>query len=136
MRMSGQPSLSKSKNPQPHPRYLRVQAQSGLEGGVFEVPVALIVIERRRVAGEIGLDDVEIAVEIVIGGRDAHAGLRLAVGAEHAACFQPDLDELAVLLVLVQQRLSGIVGDVDVGPAVVVEVRDAARRVRRCRSPS
>ena len=40
----------------------------------------MIVIERRRVAGEICFHDVEIAVEIVIGGGNAHARLRLAIG--------------------------------------------------------
>ena len=61
---------------------LRMYAQSRLERCVLKVPLAEIVIQRRRVAREVSLHNVEIAVEIVIGGRDAHAGLRLAVGAE------------------------------------------------------
>ena len=68
-----------------------------------KLPVAEIVVERRRVAGEVGLDDIEIAVEIVVGGGDAHAGLRLAIGAEDATGFHGDVHELAVVLVLVER---------------------------------
>ena len=68
MRMSGQPSLSKSNQPHPQPRYLGVQAEAGLKGLVLEAPIALIAVERRRVAGEVGFQNVEVAVEVVIGG--------------------------------------------------------------------
>ena len=63
--------------------------------------------------------------QIVVGGGNAHAGLRLAVGAEHATGFEADLGEFSVLQVLVQSDCGGIVGDIDVGPAVVVEIGDA-----------
>src|SRR5205807_2656945 len=61
---------------------LRVLAEAALISGVLEIRAAKIVVERRRVAGEIRFDQIEIAVEIVIGGGNAHAGLWLAVGAE------------------------------------------------------
>ena len=64
------------------------------------------------------------AVAVVIGGRDAHAGLRFAVGAVGHAGFDGDLGERAVVVVLVEGGGGGVVGDVDVGPAVVVEVGD------------
>ncbi len=102
---------------------LGVQAQSGLKGGVLEVRATLVVIQGWSVAREIGFHDVEIAVEIVVGGRDAHAGLRLAVGTEGATGLERDVDELAVLLVLVKRAGGGVIGHVDVGPAIVVEVR-------------
>ncbi len=66
---------------------LRVLAEAALIGGVLEICAPEIVVERRCVAREIRFDEIEIAVEIVIGGGDAHAGLRLAVGAECAARF-------------------------------------------------
>src|SRR5262249_5903964 len=71
---------------------------------------------------EIRFDDVEIAVEIVVRGGDAHASLRLAVGAERTARFHGYVGELAVLSVLIKSAGGGIVGDVDVRPAVIVEI--------------
>src|ERR1017187_1608501 len=41
---------------------LGVRAETRGESGVFKIGTALIVIERRRVAGEVGFDQVEIAV--------------------------------------------------------------------------
>ena len=80
------------------------------------------MIERGRVAREICLHEIEVAVEIVVGGGDSHAGLRLAVGAQGATGFERDVDELAIFLVLVEGAGGGVVGNVDVGPAVVVEI--------------
>jgi len=80
------------------------------------------VIERRRVASEICFDDVEVAVHVVIGGGDAHASLRFAVGAESATGFERDVSEFSVVLVLIERAGGGVVGDVNVGPAIVVEI--------------
>ena len=62
--------------------------------------------------------------QIVVGRGDAHAGLRLAVGAVAPAGFDGDVLERAVVLVLIERAGGGIVGHVDIGPAVVVEVGD------------
>ena len=101
---------------------LGVRAQSGRESGVFKIAVAEVVIERGRVACEVGLYDIEIAVHIVIRRRNAHARLRLAVRTQRATRLQSDVYELSIFLVLVKGAGRGIVGDVDVGPAVVVEI--------------
>src|SRR5437660_1165721 len=101
---------------------LCVAAEPAGERGVFKTGVADVVVEGRCVAGEIGFDDVEIAVEIVIGGGDAHAGLGLTVGAEGAASFHGNVDKFSIVLVLVKGAGGGVIGDVNVGPAVVVEI--------------
>src|ERR1700683_2799199 len=80
------------------------------------------MIKRRRVAGEVGFHDVEIAVEIVVRGRNAHAGLRLAIGAERAPRLNRDILEFSVLLILVERAGGRIVGDINIGPTVVVEI--------------
>src|SRR5207245_4000561 len=67
-------------------------------------------------------DEIEISVEIVIGGGDAHASLRLAIGTEGAASFDGDVREGAVFFVLIESAGGGIVSDVNVGPAVVVKI--------------
>src|SRR5207248_6966788 len=71
-------------------KILRVRSKAGGKGGVLETGIAEIAIERGRVAREIALHDVEIAVHVVIGRRDSHACLRLAVGAESASRFERD----------------------------------------------
>src|ERR1700727_1126658 len=57
---------------------LRVRAQPCSKGVVFETSSSQIVIERWSVAGEVGLDQVEVAVKIKVSGGDAHARRRLA----------------------------------------------------------
>src|SRR5205823_6152663 len=103
-------------------KILRVLAKTALKRGVFEACPAEIAVERWSVASKIGFDEVEIAVEIIIGSGDAHAGLRLAVGAQRAAGFQCNVNERPVFLVLVWRTGCGIVGDVNVRPSVVVEI--------------
>ena len=46
---------------------LRVQAESGGEGDVVECAVAVVAIEGGGVVGEIGFEDVELAVAIEVG---------------------------------------------------------------------
>ncbi len=83
---------------------------------------ALIVVERRRVAGEICFNQIEIAIQIIIRCRDPHAGLRLSIRAQSASCFDCDVLKFPVLLVLVERAGGGIVGDINIGPAIVVEI--------------
>ena len=113
---------------------LRVRAQPRSEGRIFESRSAQIMIKRRRVAGEVGFHDVEIAVEIVVRGRNPHTSLRLAVGAERASRLNRDILEFSVLLILVERAGGRIVGDINIGPTVVVEIRgEDAQSVRAVR---
>src|SRR6202140_4125805 len=101
---------------------LRVHAQSTGESCVVEIGSAAIVVKRRRVSGEVSFHDVEIAVEIVIAGGDAHASLGLAVGAQGATRLDGNVFELSVLLILVEGAGSRVVGYVNVGPSIIVEI--------------
>ena len=82
------------------------------------------MIERGCVTGKVGLDDVKATVAVIVGDTDAHAGLRFAVGRVSGSGFDSDVGEGAVVVVLVEGGGSGVVGDVDVRPGVVVEVAD------------
>src|SRR5260370_2144434 len=101
---------------------LSVPAEAGLKSGIFKIRAAEVAVQRRSVAGKIRFDEIEIAVEIVIGGGDAHAGLGLAIGTESAAGFDGDVRKGAIFLVLIERAGGGIVSDRDVRPAVVVEI--------------
>ena len=105
-----------------------VDAEAGEVGVVVEVEVAEVVVEGVGVSGEVGLDDVEEAVAVEVSDGDAHACLGFAVGRIGDAGLDGNVFEGAVLLVLVEGGGGGVVGDVDVGPAVVVKVGDATER--------
>ena len=111
--------IKKSASPS---QELRVRAQSGCERRVFEGCVAQIVIERGRVAREIRLHQVQIAVEIVISRGDSHPSLRFAVWTQRTACLERDVDKLAVLLILIERAGSRVIGDINVRPPVIIEI--------------
>ena len=102
---------------------LRVLAEPALKRGVLKVRPAKIVVQGGRVAREIRLHQIEIAIEIVIGSGNAHARLRLPVGAQCAAGFQRNVGERSVLFVLIECASRRIIGDINVRPAIVVEIR-------------
>lgn len=80
----------------------RDAAKTRLEGLIIEDPFVDVAIEAGRVAGEVGFDDVEAAVTIVIGDGHAHARLGLAVGGVSGAGFNGDIREGAVVVVSVE----------------------------------
>ena len=100
----------------------RVDAQAAGISAVLEVAVAEVGVERVGVAGEVGLHHVEVAVAVVVADGNAHAGLRLGLGRERRAGFDRDVAEGSVFLVLIERGGRGIVGDIDIGPAVVVQI--------------
>ncbi len=109
------------------PQPPRVHAEPGVERPVLAEAVAAVRVERRGVAGEVRLDDVERAVAVEVADADAHARLRLAVLAERALGADADVLERAVAAVPEQRARVRVVRHVDVRPPVIVEVerRDA-----------
>src|SRR5207302_8097565 len=63
-------------------KILRVRAEAGGKSCIFKIRAAEVVIKRRRVAREISCNDIEIAVHIVVGGRDSGNCLPLAIRTE------------------------------------------------------
>ena len=66
----------------------RLDANAGADRHVVEVALAVVAIEHIRIVGKMGLEDVEIAVEVVVADADAHAGLLQAVFAERGAALE------------------------------------------------
>ena len=109
---------------------LPVHAEAGAQARLLE-GAAVVAVERRHLLGEVRPDDVQPAVAVVVADADAHARERGAFCVEGAAGGNPDLAEGPVLVVAVEQARRGVAGHVDVGPAVVVEVRRLPRPCRR-----
>ena len=63
-KMSGQPSLSRSTMPAPQPDEARLHAEPGSCGHVVEIALAIVAIEDVGVFGEVGLEEIEMAIEI------------------------------------------------------------------------
>ena len=74
-------------------------------------------------SAEMRLEQIEVAVEIVIAHADAHSGLFLAVFAERHAAHHTLFAKSSVVVVHEKQAGSGIAGHVDIGPAIFVEIR-------------
>src|SRR5271168_456107 len=64
----------------------------------------------------------ETAGMIVIGEVDAHGAEALAIAAEGYAGKQADVGERAVVIVVIEVAGDGVVGDEEIGPAIVVVV--------------
>ena len=117
--------LVEIEEPDAPPEPPRVQADAARKRPVLAQPLPVVGVQRRRVAGEIGLEDVDGPVAIVITDRDAHAGLRFAVLAVGAARRDADVRERAVRVVQIQRAWIRVVGHVQIDPAVVVEIERA-----------
>src|SRR5215469_877250 len=104
----------------------RTAADFRLRRLVDKKTIALVVIERDHLVGEIADDNARAPAAIVVRGIDAHAGARHSVFTETDAGRDSTLLECTVAFVQIQLVGLGIVGDQNVGPAVtvVIENRD------------
>src|SRR2546430_17095855 len=92
------------------------------ERDVAEGAFAVVVIEIACVVGEVGLENVKPSVAVIIGDRDTHSGLFVAVLTVRAAGDHRDIGKRAVVVVVVEDAGFGVHGDINIGPAVVVEI--------------
>ena len=69
-------------------------------------------------------EDVREAVFVVIRRVYAHAGEGLAVFVIADACRQRDVCEGAVAAIVIQRLAHAVIGDNDVGPAIIIYVGD------------
>ena len=85
------------------------------------------MIQRAGVVGEVGLEDVQPAVVVVISRRDSHPRLLASVLVVGDAGRDSGLLECPIPAVVEQQRGGGVAGDIDIGPAVIVIVQHQRR---------
>src|SRR5512140_1749223 len=71
----------------------RVLAQPGLERLIVESHLAQISVKTGCIAREVCFHQVEVAIAIVVDGRNTHTGLRLAVGTVSHTRFDGDVCE-------------------------------------------
>ena len=101
---------------------LGVQTEAGGESHIVKVAIAIVAIERGSVVGEIGFENIELAVAVEIGDGRAHAGLLRAIFVEGRAGNDGDIGKRAIVIVVIENAGSAVAGDVDIRPAVIIEV--------------
>ena len=99
-----------------------VDADAGGERDVTEGAVSVVVIKVAGIIGEVGFEDVEPAIAIVVGDGDAHSGLFLTVLAVGDAGHDGNIGEGPIVVVAEENAWLGIARNIDVGPAIVIEV--------------
>src|SRR4051794_41276058 len=80
------------------------------------------MVEGSGVIGEVGLEDVEVSIPVVVADGGTHAGLLAPVLVEGDACVGGAIGEGPVMVVAVENGGRGIAGHVDVKPAVLLGV--------------
>src|SRR5260370_31015224 len=103
-------------------RQQRGATDGGLRGLVNKQSFAFIVVERKHLIGKIGDHHAGIAGMIVIGSVHAHAGAGHAVFAEGDSGDHALFGKGAVAVVAVELVGLRVVGEEQIGPAVVVVV--------------
>src|SRR5262249_5879900 len=99
---------------------------------VSESPVSIVVIEIAGVVGEVCFENIQPTIAVVVADRDSHPRLLVAVVAVCATGGDSNLAESAVVVVVEEHAGLGVHGDMNVGPAIVVEiVRNGRNRVTR-----
>src|SRR5437899_1259734 len=98
-------------------------ADSGLRGNVFKT-LSAETIQTDHLIVEISDSDTGCAGVVEIGDIDSHTGARFAFAAEGDASLDGSLFESAVMLVAIEVIGFRVVGDEEVGIAVVVVVAD------------
>src|SRR2546429_3786255 len=97
--------------------------QSEISGGVIELSMSIAAKNGDALAGEIGHQQHQAAVIFNIRERDSHAGFCQPIHAVSDAHVQRRFPECTVSLIKPEEIGGGVVGDVDIGEAVAVEVR-------------
>ena len=81
------------------------------------------MIKIAGIVGEVGLEDIEPAVAVVVGDGNSHSGLLVAVLAVSASRHDGDVRESSIVIVVEQDAGFRVDCDVNIGPAVVIEIR-------------
>src|ERR1700674_3701875 len=106
----------------PCEKWNRGVAEAGAEGNVGEISAAVVAVKGLVIVGEGGDEEVKLAVAIVIADADAHGSLCAAFFVNGEAAEVAYVLERAVVAVAVEIVRSGVVGDDQVQPAIVVEI--------------
>ena len=98
--------------------------EAGTSRDIGEQPVTFVAIEGVYVFGEIGHEEIEITVVVVVAAVHPHAGLRSAIIRVGDPRSHADLDKVPVAVISVQLVGLGVVGHIDVQISVGIEISE------------
>src|ERR1022692_4864425 len=98
-------------------------AEFRLQSQVVKIAGAIVLVQHFCVFGKVGLENIQMAVQIVVSDTNSHPRLFRSVIAQGHATLNPLLFEGSVVLIDEQEAGSRVASDVYVGPTVLVEVR-------------
>src|ERR1022692_3672183 len=94
-----------------------------LQSLIVKIAAAIVLVQYFCIFGKMGLENVQMAVQVVVADADSHARLFLPLIAQGNATLYALLFESSVVLIDEQEAGSRIASNIYVGPAVLVEVR-------------
>src|ERR1022692_3543230 len=98
-------------------------AEFCLQRLIVEIAGAIVLVQHLCILGKVGLENVQMAVQIVVADTDSHPRLFLSFIAQGYATLYALLFESAVVLIDEQEAGSRVASHIYVGPTVLVEVR-------------
>ena len=101
---------------------LPVGTEAGGEARVVKSAVAVVLVQGGELVREVSSHNVEPTISVIVSHPDTHAGHRCTVLVEGTAGWDSNFAECAVMIVVVEQTWRSIASDIDVRPAIVVEV--------------
>src|SRR5579871_5013353 len=93
-------------------------------GIVLKQALAMIAIKIWKIVGEVGLENIQQPVAVVVPSGSAHSRLVSTITAGRNTRFQTRLREGPVAIIPEQKTPFPVVGHIDIRPAIVIEVRD------------
>ena len=97
---------------------------------VIEITLPIVVVKDVGVVQKMRFEKVKMSVQIVIADPDSHARLLHAIFAQRYASQTPFFTKCSISIVHEQETGSGIGGDVDVLPTILIEVgRDHSQAI-------
>src|SRR5215471_644789 len=93
-------------------------------GYVIELTLAIVSVKAIGIPDKVGLEEIQMAVEVVVADANAHPRLFHSVFAQSDSTHDSFFAEGAVMVIHKKQTGSGVAGHENIGPAVLVEVGD------------
>src|SRR5580704_3755803 len=89
---------------------------------IIKIVVSAVEVESGRIVAEIGFYDSLMPTVVVVGGGQSHASLHGPIFAVCHTRLLADIGKCAVMVIVVENVWCGIARDVDIGPAITIEV--------------
>ena len=99
-----------------------VDSDACSECNIVESSIAIVVVQVAGVISEVGFEDVEPSIAVVVGDSNAHSCLFMAAIAISATSHDCNIGERAIMVVLEENARLRIYRDINIRPSIIIEV--------------